>query len=1027
MYREVAPEASEIPCPAWTKSIAYAGFCRNKNRPETWLSRHRPRQLHVLPSNLCKIAKGLVFLRSNTLIALFLCTALAAAAQTQTPPKPAPAGQQAAIANSAADKPLDAKEAKSAYKRGLDAEKKGNWPMAFAAYSEAVRQDSTSREYLLRREIARGKIVGEEVDRAEQDALMDNLTEARNELHAALLLDPGDEMVRERLAQLAPASSEMLRKLMLEPAGVVRLKPLAGTQSFDFRGDTASAYEEVARKFGVEASFDAQLQSRPVRLKIENVDFETAMSVLGDMTVTFWRPLTSGLFFVAADTLEKRRAYDLSVVRTVQLPNAETNDEMTQELRLVREMAGITHAELNLATRTITMRASPQAVSVAAQLLDQLEQPHGEVVLEMELLEVDRTAATELGITPPQTAQVFTLSAQEIQEAQEGAAGLVSVIQQLFGSGSSLSSIPPLVAFGGGNSRFLATLPGAAAAFSETLNTVRTGQRVLLRAQDGKPSTFFVGERVPVDLAQYSSGLTTPEFIAGSSSSLFPESTIATGQQPVAVISADFTTNENTDLAVANQASNSVSIFLGNGNGTFSSAGTLTTGNGPVALVSADFNGDGIPDLAVLNQTDDTVSVFLGNGDGTFTLKGTFATGKNPVAIAAGPFTSTGYNDLAVVNQGENTVSILLGNGDGTFQAQTKFATGAEPSAITTASFTSDGNVDLAVTNQTANTVSVFLGNGNGTFSNSATLATGHSPVALAAAQFDLDNSTNTDLAIVNQGDDTLLVYLGNGDGTFALGSTFVLNNVSASGNKPVSITEADFNADGFPDLAVTDEDADTVSILIGNGNGTFATPLILPAGSGPIGLASGAFLGSTSPPDLAVADSAANELTIIQNDATYSPNGAGSVASTPYPSAEYEDVGLKIKATPYIQSGGNITLDLHFELRSLTSATLNGIPVISNETVDQTVSSKAGQTTALAGIIESTEMHAINGTPGAELLGPLSLAASSSNTQNSSTELLILLTPRVVQWSPGMRKPIYAGRLPATGGGAFPGFRPVP
>ncbi|MFZ3244694.1 MAG: FG-GAP-like repeat-containing protein [Candidatus Acidiferrales bacterium] len=968
-------------------------------------------------------------MRSNTLIALFLCAALATAAQTQTPPKPAWKGQQAAVAKSLANKPLDTKQARAAYKRGLEAEKEGNWLMAFAAYSEAVRQDSTSREYLLRREIARGKVVGEEVDRAEQDALVDNLGEARNELHAALRLDPGDEMVRERLAQLAPSSTELLRNLMLEPAGEVRLKPQTGTRSFDFRGDTASAYEEVAREFGVEASFDAELQSRPVRLKIENVDFETAMRVLGDMTVTFWRPLTSRLFFVAADTPEKRRAYDLSVVRTVQLPNAETNDEMTQELRLVREMAGI-RAELNLASRTITMRASPQAVSVAAQLLDQLEQPHGEVVLEMELLEVDRTAATELGITPPQTAQVFTLSAQEIQEAQEGAAGLVSVIQQLFGSGSSLSGlgslIPPLVAFGGGNSRFLATLPGAAAAFSETLNTVRTGERVLLRAQDGKPATFFVGERVPVDLAQYSSGLTTPEFIAGSSSSLFPESTIATGQQPVAVISADFTLNGNIDLAVANQASNTVSIFLGNGNGTFSSAETLTTGNGPVALVTADFNGDGIPDLAVLNQTDNTVSIFLGNGDGTFALKGTFATGKNPVAIASGPFTSTGYNDLAVVNQGENTVSILLGNGDGTFQTQTKFATGAGPSAITTTSFTSDGNVDLAVTNQTANTVSVFLGNGNGTFSNSTTLATGHTPVALAAAQFDLDNSTNTDLAIVNQGDDTLLVYLGNGDGTFALGSTFVLNNASASGNKPVAITEADFNADGFPDLAVTDEDADTVSILIGNGDGTFATPLILPAGSEPIGLASGAFLGSTSPPDLAIADSAANELTIIQNDATFSPTGAGSVASTPYPSAEYEDVGLKIKATPYIQAGGDITLDLHFELRSLTAATLNGIPVISNETVEQTVSSKAGQTTALAGIIESTEMRAINGTPGAELLGPLSLAASSSNTQNSSTELLILLTPRVVQWTPETGKPIYAGRLPATGG-AFPGFRPVP
>jgi hypothetical protein len=967
-------------------------------------------------------------LRLNTAITLFLCTALAALAQTRVPASLASGTQQSAAAQHNVTKPRDAKAAKDAYEQGMRAEKEQDWPAAFAAYSEAVRQDSTSREYLLRREIARGKLVGEEVDRAEQYALMDKMDEARHELRVALMLDPGDEMIRERLGQLAPSSAEVLQKLMIEPAGVVRLRPQVGTRNFDFRGDTASAYEEVARQFGVHASFDVDLQPRPVHLKIENVDFATAMRVLGDITGTFWRPLTSRLFFVAADTPEKRRAYDLSVVRTVQLPTADTNDQMTQEVRLVREITGITRAELNLANHTITMRASPQAVSVAAQLLNQLEQPRGELVLEMEILEVDRNAATQIGITPPQTAQAFSLSKQEIEEAEQGASGLQSVIQEIFGSSSGLtglSAIPPLIAFGGGNSTFLATLPGAAAAFSETLNTVLAGRRVLLRAQDSRPATLFVGDRVPIDLAQYSSGLTTPDFLSSASSSLFPESTIATGNDPLAVVATDFTSNGNVDLAVANYASNTVSIFLGNGNGTFNSIGTLPTGNGPVALVSADFNNDGIPDLAVLNQIDSTVSIFLGNGDGTFAFKGTLPTGKDPVAILSGEFSDDGNIDLAVVNQGDNSVSIFMGNGDGTFQPQTTFATGADPSAITTATFTSDGNLDLAVTNQNANTVSIFLGNGNGTFRNAGTLATGHAPVALAAAQFDLTNSTNTDLAIVNQGDDTLLLYLGNGDGTFTQGQTFALDSGSSSGSKPIAMTETDFNADGLPDVAVTDEDAGTVSILIGEGNATFATPLVLPAGSGPVGLASGEFLGTTGATDLAIADSSSNELTIIQNDATFTPTGAGTVASTPYPSAEYEDIGLKIKATPYIQMDGNVTLDLHFELRSLSGTTINQIPVISNETVDQTVSTKAGQTTALAGIIESTEMRAITGTPGAEALGPLSFVASSNNTQNTSTELLILVTPHVMQWGPKAGKPIYAGKS-ATSGAAM-GFRPVP
>jgi type II secretory pathway component GspD/PulD (secretin) len=983
-------------------------------------------------------------LRLTTILALFLCAAVASAAQTQTITKSAPPSAQGTRDTKTSAARQDLKGAKAAFARGLKAEEQQNWLTAFAAYSEAVRLDATSPEYLYRREVARGKVVGQEVDRAEQDALMNNLPEARRELHTALMLDPSDEIVRERLAQLAPSSSTALRRLMLEPSGVVHLTPGTGTRSFDFRGDTQSAYEEVARQFGVEASFDVDLQPRPIHLRIDNVDFPTVMRVLAGMTSTFWRPLTSRLFFVAADTPEKRRAYDLSVLRTVQLPAAESTDDMTQDVRIVREIAGINRAEVNLGNHTITMRASPQAVSVAAQLLDQLEQPRGQVVLEMEILEVDRNAATQLGITPPQTARAFALSSQEIQEAESGASGLVSVIQQIFGTSSlsGLSStqlasllgegtlgvgslIPPLVAFGGGKSTFLATLPGAAAAFGETLSTVRAGRRVLLREEDAKPSTFFVGERVPIDLAQYSASLSPPGFIPEASSNLFPESTIAAGQDPVAVVSGDFTSSGNIDLAAVNHSSNTVSILLGNGNGTFTAGANLTTGSGPVAAAIADFNGDGIPDLAVLNQTDDTVSIFLGNGDGTFTLKGTFATGKNPVAMVTTEFTSSGHFDLAVVNQSENTVSILLGNGDGTFQPQATFATGASPSAIVSADFNNDGRPDLAVTNQTANTASVFLGNGDGTFRNSVTLPTGNAPVAIAANQFDLDTSATQDLVIVNQADDTMLLYLGNGDGTFTQGQTFLLNNASSTGNKPIAITEGDFNVDGLPDLAVTDQDTDTVSVFIGNGDGTFASPLILPAGSAPAGLTSGGFAGTTSPPGLAIADTTADELTVILDNATFSPNGTSGVPSTPYPSAEYEDIGLKIKATPYIQGGGNITLALHFELRSLTGDNINGIPVISNESIDQTVSTKTGQTTALAGIIQSTEMQAINGTPGAELIGPLAPLASSANNQNSSTELLILLTPHVVAPPPIAGKPIYAGRAPA--GGSFPGFRPVP
>ena len=996
-------------------------------------------------ANLCKMAFRLISLRFSALLLLPLCFALAGNPRMRAQAKSAPAPQASAAKTSALPSAEDAKRAKVAYGRGKKHERAHEFEMAFADYTQAVRLNPGNRDYLLARETARGILVGEHVDRAENDLLAGNDSEARHELHAALALDPGDEMVRERLAQIPSPEMQQLAQLLKEPSGEVHLQPLPGMRNLEFRGDTASAYDYVARQFGVHASFDADLQRNAVHLQLSAVNFPTAMRVLGDMTGTFWRPLTQTLFFVAADTPQKRLAYDASVVRAVELPDSASNQEMTQDLRVLRAVTGINRAELNFATHTITMRASPQAISVAARLLQQLQKRRGEVVLEMEVLEVDRNAATALGITPPAKAQAFTLTPQQIQEAQQGAAGLVSVIQQLFGSAGNLtglsstqlsslvgsgavgvgSLIPPILAFGGGRTTFFATMPGAALAFSDMLNTVRAGRRVLLRAQDGKPATFFVGDRIPVALAQFSPSLTSPAFIPAVSSDLFPESTIATGNDPVAVAGIDFNGDDKFDLAVVNHGDNSVSILLGNGDGTFNTSGTLATGQGPIAAVAADFNGDGIADLAVLNQTDATVDIFQGNGDGTFTPQGTLPVGKNPVAMVSGDFNGDGHLDLAVVNQGDNTISILAGNGDETFQPQTTFGTGSQPSAIAAADFNNDGRTDLVVTNQADNTASIFLGKGDGTFSSGATLTTGTAPVAIAAGQFNLSKNTNVGLAVVNQTDNTISVFLGNGDGTFRQAATVALNSSSTTGNKPAAITSGDFNLDGLTDLAVTDQSANTVSILIGNGDGSFASPLNLPAGTAPAGLVSGEFLGTSHPPDLAIANTTVNQLTIILDNATFNATGTNSVASTPFPSAEYEDVGLKIEATPYVQANNDVTLNLRFELRSLTGSTINGIPVISNQTVEQTVRAKSGETTALAGILQNQEMRAISGTPGAQALGPLALAGSALHKQNSNTELLILLTPHIVQEGPRTGQPIYAGS--GAGGSAGAGARSVP
>jgi general secretion pathway protein D len=216
--------------------------------------------------------------------------------------------------------PSDPKAAKQSYLRGREAEKSSDWRAAYEAYSLAVNEAPGNKEYDLRRALARSRLVQDYVDRAERDAVANRMLQARAELSAAIALDPGDEAARERWRELSPQETIIKDDRPDSLASPVQLEPQPGTRTFDLKGSTQQAYQAVAKEFGVKVSFDVDLRTRNVRLRLADVTFQTAMKVLGPMTGTFWKPLGKNLFFVADDNPQKRRDYDTSIVRTIILP-----------------------------------------------------------------------------------------------------------------------------------------------------------------------------------------------------------------------------------------------------------------------------------------------------------------------------------------------------------------------------------------------------------------------------------------------------------------------------------------------------------------------------------------------------------------------------------------------------------------------------------------------------------------------------------------------------------------------------------
>lgn len=950
----------------------------------------------------------------------------------------------------------DPKRAKKLVEFGEKEEASGAYEVALAAYEEAARYAPFDVTIVSKGAALRSKLVRGYSDNAERLALEGNLEGATEQLAAALHLDPSNRTVFERMQEMEAMRTQS-RDLPMEerPEGLPKVVPDKVIRSFHFQTDLRSAYEQVAAAYGIKASFDPDLPSRNVQLRVDDVDFETVMKVLAAETGTFWRAVNAKLIFVAADTVEKRKAFEPEVEQTFVLPASISATDMTEIVRAVRELTGAQRVQQSLNAHTVSIRDTAPRVQLAGEIIRDLERARGEVLLEFDILEVDRNKATELGIIPPSSTSMYLIPYNLISALRTAPSltELLTLLASVFGTSASggvtslSSAIPPLIAFGGGKTTFLLTLPSATANFSDSLSLVRSGKQVLMRAQDGKPATFFLGERYPITLSLLSGSLGSTGFTpnVGGTGISIPSEQFTVGQGPVSLVTADFRTIGEQDLAVLNEIDNTITILLNQGTGATEQFAQAT--NSPISLGKArtqappvpaslatgslNSNTDSLPDLLVVDPVADNVIELLQNSaaDGTFTIQSSpIAVGHEPSAIVVGEFNTNTNSDLGfvVTNFADNTYSVFTGNGDGTFTqvAGSPFAlpsgqTG--PIAITSADFNQDGIPDLAILNQGSNNVTVLEGKGNGTFTPfpNSPLAVGNLPVAIASGS--LSGSTGPALAIVNQKDNSLIVYLGNGNGTFVESSQSPI----ATDTTPSGVVIADFLQQSLGGIAVTNTGAGTVTVYADVGSGLFTNAIEPPAGTDPLAIVASNFTNGTFP-DIAVTNDlsgAAGLVTLLVSPTSLVSNPA--ITQQPYPGSEYEDIGLKIKATPMMNENREVTLQLDFDIKALAGTSFNGIPILTNRTITQTVRLKEDETSIVSGLLDNEEAKSLTGIPGLAQIPGLSPIFGSWNNSLTDTELLILITPRKMRLPDRESHSIYAGRGDSTGRGSFGGGRP--
>jgi VCBS repeat protein/Big-like domain-containing protein len=317
------------------------------------------------------------------------------------------------------------------------------------------------------------------------------------------------------------------------------------------------------------------------------------------------------------------------------------------------------------------------------------------------------------------------------------------------------------------------------------------------------------------------------------------------GQRPLWVASGDFNGDSDPDLAVVNEGTDDLSVLLGGAGASFSGPTNFAVAGAcippascpspkPQAVAVGKFDGDSDPDLAVVNEATNSVSVLLGGSGGSFGAPTSFGVNSTPRSIVVGKFDSDSDLDLAVANEGSNDVSVLLGGTGGSFTGPVNFLVGSKPTSITMGEFNGDSDPDLAVANELDHNVSVLLGGAGGSFGGATNFSC---PVSVACDLPDtvvvgeFNGDSDPDLAVANQGSANVSLLFGGPAGSFVGPTNF------AAGQKPTAVVVADFNGDSHADLAVANEDGATYQTSAGIVAVLLATPPETTLDSGPAGL----------------------------------------------------------------------------------------------------------------------------------------------------------------------------------------------
>lgn len=422
-----------------------------------------------------------------------------------------------------------------AYREGRKAELRKDYDTALVDYQKALRQEPENAHYRIHEQVAREHAALFHLDRGRELLAKGRIEDAAGEFQKAVGIDPSNLAARQELNKIleAQAAAKLKRQKAIEKSLKTQLaestypqevklqafpqQPLA---HFRISADSRRVYETLAKLADMNVAFTSDFQPRPVSLDLTDVKIQDALRLLSYQTKTFWKAVTPNTFMVIPDTPANRREYQDEVMRTIYLTNPLKPADRTAITTALKQILNMQRIIDNPDANAIIVRDTPAKVAEAERLVHDLDRGKAEILIDVDVIEADRSRVQDLGLT-----QVPTSPLSGANIAGVGFNGTTSTTQVVNGSSTTVT-IPglPLNRLGKlSTSNFSIVVPGAVANALLTDSHTHILQNPQVRTTDGEKATLKIGSRVPYATGSYlpSFGGTVPSSSSSSSSSNF--------------------------------------------------------------------------------------------------------------------------------------------------------------------------------------------------------------------------------------------------------------------------------------------------------------------------------------------------------------------------------------------------------------------------------------------------------------------------------------------------------------------------